>query len=161
MMARWNPWRALRERHWLRLIFAPLPRSAGKGALLDIGGERIIVLDEELGRRDRNAVLGHELIHDERNILYTADTPLALVVKEEAFVNRTNARRLVPAEELLEVVARRLECGEAVTVREIEEEFDVPWDVATLALWLLAQRPASKFSESEHCASSDQARPDA
>lgn len=138
-MARWNPWRALRERPWLTLIFAPLPRSAGRGALLEVAGERIVILEETLGRRERNAVLGHELIHDERGILYTDDTPTALVVKEEAWVNRTNAGRLVPTDELLDLVQRLLDADESVGVREVCDEFDVPPDVAALALWLASQ----------------------
>src|SRR5437879_5535681 len=114
-MPRWNPWRALRELPALRLAFAPLPRSVGRGALLDIDGQRTIVLDDRSGRRERNAALGHELVHAERGIFYGPATPRALIAKEEVAVNRINARRLVPEDELAALVDRVRAMGEGVT----------------------------------------------
>jgi hypothetical protein len=142
-MARWHPWRALSERPWIRLIFAPLPKHVGRGALVQVGDERTIILDPSLRQRDRNAVLGHELVHDERDILFTPATPRALVVKEEAAVNRITTRRLVPLDELEDLVARVVSMGEGVTCVDVEEEFEVPREVAVLALWLLAQTPGA------------------
>jgi hypothetical protein len=137
----WNPWRALRERRHLRLVFAELPRSCGRGALLDEpDGSRTVLLDYRLGRVDRNAVLAHELVHDERNILYPASAPTALVAKEEAIVRRITAERLVPLAELATLTARLVDIGEPVHAVTVAEEFDVPFDVAQRALWLLEQR---------------------
>lgn len=144
VMPRWNPWRSLSERPHLTLIFAPLPPSAGRGALLEVGDDRIVILDDRLGRRDRNAVLGHELIHDERGIFYTPDTPAGLVAKEESIVQRTNVRRLVPSDELVDLVERLIDCGDAVRAGDISDEFDVPDDVAAFALWLHSQATARR-----------------
>lgn len=137
----WNPWRALRDRRHLRLVYAELPHSCGRGALLDeADGGRTLMLDFRLSRQDRNAVLAHELVHDERNILYLASTPPALVAKEEDHVNREVARRLVPLTLLERYVERIEELGEPVHAVAVAEEFDVPLDVAQRALWLLEQR---------------------
>jgi hypothetical protein len=143
-MPRWNPWRALRERPALRLVFAPLPAHIGRGALVDVDGWRTIVLDDRLDRRERNAALGHELVHAERDILYGPDTPPGLIEREETAVRRITARRLVPSDELGALVERVVEMGEGVTSADVEAEFDVPADVAALALWLLSQRGAER-----------------
>lgn len=138
-MARWNPWRALREQPALRLVFATLPAHVGRGALLDVDGWRTIVLDDRLSRRERRAVLGHELVHNERGILYGPEIPRALIDKEESAVNRITAGRLVPLHELGAFVARAEALGEGVRAADVEDAFDVPLEVAALALWLLAQ----------------------
>lgn len=132
----------MRERRHLTLVFAPLPDSAGGGAIVDIDGTRVVVLDERLNRRSRNAVLGHELVHDER-LLFPPDTPERFVAKEEAIVRRITAERLVPLDELGEIVARIVELGDGVQCRDVEDAFDVPDDVAELALRLLARRPTA------------------
>lgn len=111
-----------------------------QGRIEDDGQERRVLLDFRLGQRDRNAVLAHELVHDERDILYWPDTPQALVEKEEAIVNREVAHRLVPMTLLARYVARVVEMGEPVHAAAVMEEFDVPLDVAHRALWLLEQR---------------------
>lgn len=137
----WNPWRALRERTHLRLVFAELPDDCGRGALLEeTDGSRTVMLDYRLERRDRNAVLAHELVHDERDILYSPDTPIALVLKEEGYVNREVSRRLVPGRDLDELVGQLEELGEPVHAVVVAEEFDVPLDIAQRALWLLEQK---------------------
>jgi hypothetical protein len=120
-------------------VYAPLPDCVGGGAIVDLEDGRVVVLDERLGRRDRNAVLGHELVHDER-MLFPPGTPSAFVAKEELYVNREVARRLVPLDELEDLVARISELDEPVRAIDVIEEFDVPLDVAQRALWLLEQR---------------------
>lgn len=143
MGRRWNPWRALRERSHLRLVYAALPDCAGGGAIVDLEDGRVVVLDERLDRTDRNAVLAHELVHDERDLLYPPDTPASFVVKEEFYVNREVARRLVPLDELEELVSRIMDLEQPVHALDVMEEFDVPLDVAQRALWLLEQRRRS------------------
>lgn len=135
----WHPWRALRERTHLRLVWSRLPEGPG-GRLIDDGRDRVVVLDPRLGRCDRNAVLAHELVHDERNVLYLPSTPPAIVQKEEAIVNREVARRLVPMMLLARFVEQVIELGEPIHAAAVAEEFDVPLDVAQRALWLLDQR---------------------
>jgi hypothetical protein len=134
----WNPWRDLRERPHLRLVWAKL--NGCRGMIEDDGTERRIVLDSRLDRRTRSAVLGHELVHDERNVLYQTDTPKALVQREEEFVDREVARRLVPASLLARLVTRLEALGEPVHAVTVAEEFDVELGVAQRALWLLEQR---------------------
>lgn len=97
------------------------------------------MIDPRLGRRDRAAVLAHELIHDERDILYPPGCPAALVAKEEAAVDRAVARRLVPLDALRRLVAARSAFG-PVTTAEIADEFDVPVEVAQRAAELVHGR---------------------
>lgn len=138
-MAGWRPWRALRERDHLTLEWARL--DGCRGHITELGdGRRLIVLDHRLGRVDRNAVLAHELIHDERGILFTDDTPPGIVRKEEALVDAETARRLVPVDELEPLVRARVLDGGCVEWRDVAEWFDVPQDVAERGLWLLEQR---------------------
>lgn len=138
----WNPWRALRARTHLRLVHAPLPPSV-RGVLVD-GDPRTIVLADRLSRVERNATLAHELVHDERGLLFPPGAPPALCAKEERWVSQETARRLVPLEELDELVARLEELGEPVGAAVVIEEFDVPVDVAHLALRLLRDERARR-----------------
>lgn len=135
----WNPWRALRQREHLRLVWARLPNGCD-GRLEDDGLERRVVIDFRLDRRTRNAALAHELVHDERDILYAPTTPPAFVQKEEAQVDTIVADRLVPPQQLLELIARLVDIGEPVHATTIAEEFDVPLAVAARALSLLERR---------------------
>lgn len=127
---RWNPWLTLRERHWLTLEWAELEH--GRGRLVDDGRRRVVQLDHRLSRRDRSAVLAHELVHDERDLLYDEHTPPGLVEKEEHAVRRITAERLVPLDALARYIARQ--DGGGVTVAMVAEEFDVSAEVAELAL---------------------------
>jgi hypothetical protein len=138
----WNPWRDLRGRPHLRLVWARL--NGCRGLIEDDGNERRIVLDSRLDRRARSAVLGHELVHDERDVLYRADSPAGLVQREEECVNREVARRLVPRTLLAQLVGRLEELGEPVHAVTVCEEFDVELGVAQRALWLLEQERRSR-----------------
>ena len=84
-------------------------------------------------------MLAHELVHDDRGILFTLSTPLALIRKEEAYVVAETARRLVPGVELAELVRRSVDDGDPVGWREVAEWFDVPRAVAELALLQLSR----------------------
>ena len=134
-MAGWNPWRALRERPHIELVWSAMPHGA-RGAWWPAATRSVIVLDVALPRRERRAVLAHELVHDERGIAYTSATPALLIAKEERAVDLETARRLVPAAELARFIERRRDI-EPVTVADIAAEFDVPPDVATRAVDLL------------------------
>lgn len=85
-------------------------------------------------------MLAHELVHDERDILYLPGAPTGLVQKEETQVDRIVADRLVPIGELLHLISKVVDLGEPVHAVTVAEEFDVPLDVAQRALWLLEQR---------------------
>lgn len=134
---RWHPWRALRDRPDVTLHWAELPFGQ-PGLWIDDGtGRRRIVLDWRLPRRERRAVLAHELVHDERGIPCPPDVPPALTQREERTVERIVAIRLVPPEELRQLVDRIEGLDQAVTVDLVADEFDVPHDVAERALRLL------------------------
>lgn len=130
-MARWNPWRELRRRPHLLLHWRYLRPSRGR--IYDTGGLRMIELDPRLSRVERNAVLAHELVHDEFDLIWPAGTPPALIEKGENFVEAVTAERLVPDDELREFVEKVSEF-EGVTSRLVAEEFEVPVDVAHRAL---------------------------
>ncbi len=121
MGRRWNPWRALREREHLDLVVTRLPDG-----VRGIWSPGVIALDHRLGRRQRNATLAHELIHDERGIGQPTATP-AMMEREEAIVRRITAERLIPADELAELAQR----GEVEPVHlwEVADHFDVPEEV--------------------------------
>lgn len=127
----WNPWRSLGERPGIELWFGRLPDGLHGLWQRDALGE-LIVLDDRLSRRQRRCVLAHELVHAERGIGHGAATE-ATMEREEAAVRREVARRLVPPDQLADLVARRLTVG-PVTLDEIAEAFDVDADVAAEAV---------------------------
>lgn len=131
---RWNPWRALRDRPHIELRFAYLGGSRGiwqRDALGDV-----IVLDARLDRRSRRCVLAHELVHAERGIGHGAASA-ATMAREEEFVRREVARRLVPMDQLLALVEARAGLCLDIAAADVAEEFDVDSDVAVKALQLL------------------------
>lgn len=103
-MTRWNPWRALREREAIRFARLDLPDGV-EGVHAIKGEQRAIVVDRSLPRIERNAVLAHELIHDERGHVDPVLGELE-VRREERRVDREVARRLVPFDELRAFAAK-------------------------------------------------------
>lgn len=133
-MGGWNPWAELRGRSWLRLRWALLPAGCDGTWQGDT-----ISLDARLGRQERNAALAHELVHEERRIGWP-DATAATMEKEECFVTRETARRLVPLDELAKLVRRCESIDKPVGAAVVMDEFDVPVDVAHQALHLLAMQ---------------------
>lgn len=133
----WNPWQALREREHVRFARRDLPGDV-EGVYCVRGDRAAILLDTDLDRRQRNAVLAHELVHDERGPVPQGNPNPpgwdVIVHREEQIVEREVARRLVPHGELIAFCSARAEILGAVTVHDVSEEFDVPADVAALAL---------------------------
>ncbi len=107
---------------------------------LRFAGRRRITIEATLGQRDRRAVLAHELVHEERDILFDDDTPLALIRKEEAYVVAETTRRLVPIDELEVLVRQAVLDDRCVTWREVAEWFDVPRETAEHAMVQLQRR---------------------
>lgn len=141
-MAGWDPWAAAGRRPDLEIWYADLPEGATWHA--EPEGD-VITLDQAASRRERRALLAHELVHVERRVGYPAATA-ATMAREEAIVRRETARRLVPPDELAALVARRAEV-EPITARLVADEFDVPEPVAQEALAALVargSRPASR-----------------
>jgi hypothetical protein len=133
----WNPWAALRDRAATRLVW----QRVDGGGMVEVSpdGDEVIVLDPRLGRRDRRAVLAHELVHLERRVL-PHGTLRCVSVREEHQVRAETVRRLVPPHLLAEFVARTADT-EPVTAELTADEFDVPTAIALAALVSLrAQR---------------------
>jgi Zn-dependent peptidase ImmA (M78 family) len=134
-MAGWNPWAAARAVPHLEIWFADVPDGATWHR--DHDGDHITI-DAAAPRRQRRALLAHELVHVERGVGYPAATA-ATMEREEAIVRRVVAVRLVPLDALSELVARRSDV-EPITEVLVAEEFDVPEDIAREALLALRQR---------------------
>ncbi len=134
-MERWEPWRALRAAgDAVELRWGDLPDERGRFeryATLDV-----IWLDASLSRRDRRAVLAHELIHRERGI-GAPDASPATMVREEAIVRAEVVRRLVPVAALQHIADA---WPDGAMPREIADHFDVPQDLAEAAMVALTHR---------------------
>ena len=116
--------------------------SPGFGRIEDIGGGlRRIVLDPSLGRRQRSVTLGHELVHDELDLLWPPNAPPGLVEKGERLVEKINAERSIPLGVLQAFVDRTVDMGDPVTAEAVADEFDTTVQLAQLALELLANDP--------------------
>lgn len=92
-------------------------------------------------------MLAHELVHDERGGgCVEAGMPPSwadVVTRDELIVRREVADWLVPRHDLVVFIDRRVvDSAPGVTAWEVSEEFDVPEEVAMLALRLLAQTPS-------------------
>ena len=133
-MAGWNPWAAARAHPQLVIVYDRVPEGATWHR--DDTGD-CITIDERATRRERRALLAHELIHVERGIGHPVATA-ATMEREEAIVRRETALRLVPLDELADLVTRR-DGVEPVTAALVGEEFDVPEPVALEALHALAR----------------------
>lgn len=136
----WNPWAALRQREHLTLRWARL--RGCREVIVDRPEGRTIYLEASLCQRDRNALLAHALVHDERT-LYDPDAPQALVDHEEAQVRRITTDRLVPPRLLECEIERLISLGDPVHAVAIVDIFDVPIDVAHHALHLMQVRERS------------------
>lgn len=145
-VGRWKVWRELRDREHIEFeLDGRLPRSTG-GAVYVLDGTRAwIVIAEWLTQRERKCALAHELIHDElRSSCRAAGMPAAwdaVVGREEAWIDREAARRLVPHAELGQFLRRQAaRVDPAVTLHDIAEHFDVTERYADLAFASFAAR---------------------
>jgi hypothetical protein len=132
-MAGWNPWAAAAGHAHLEIWFADVPHGATWHRTVD--GD-VITIDAAAPRRERAALLAHELVHLERGIGYPVATAQTMQ-REEAIVRRETARRLVPPTELRALIDRRSDV-EPITAALVAEEFDVHEPVAAEALQALA-----------------------
>jgi hypothetical protein len=130
----WDVWHDLEARSHIELAYALL--AGGAEALIEDlgGGWRRITLEARLDRRARRAALAHELVHDERGLLFDANTPAGLVQTEERSVQAEVIRRLVPPDALGVLLARCAEGHRSVECADVANEFDVPASIALAAL---------------------------
>ncbi len=134
-MAGWNPWAAARAHPRLEIVYGAVPEGATWHR--DHSGDRITI-DERATRRERKALLAHELIHVERGIGHPVASA-ATMQREEAIVRRETAARLVPLADLAAFVDARATV-EPITTWIVADEFDVPEAIALEALRALLER---------------------
>ena len=121
----------MREREHVGFALARLPAALGGGMWWPRGRRSAVILDRSLTQVERNAALAHELVHEE------------LPGASERQVNDEVARRLVPLDELAQLVASICDDGTPVMAYEIAEAFDVPQAVAERACELLRREGAA------------------
>ncbi|WP_370325258.1 hypothetical protein [Euzebya sp.] len=137
----WNPWRELRGRRNVIVLFGALP--AGLRAVHERRGRaHVIAIHEDADQVERNHLLAHELVHIERG----GGCPGAgwrpspwgpVVMREEERVETIVARRLVPERALARLAWNACETEGRLDAWVVAEEFRVPQHVAERALWLL------------------------
>lgn len=132
MSRRWSPWRALGERGHIAFRFDDSVDDIGGAVYGRLGDWAAIIISPALDQVERRCALAHELVHDERGVTTPGATDATMQLEEER-VRRESARRLVPLEELLELVTARADV-EAVTAVLVASEFEVTVPVAAEAL---------------------------
>ena len=143
----WKVWRELRQRPHIDFALVDMPAGAPSAVYARRGDRAVVMIDRALSPAERLAALAHELVHDERGGSgHIEGLPTSLragVAREEATVDRIVAERLVPQDELEELLVARAEVDGCVCALVVAEEFGVPERVATDALtMLLERRPA-------------------
>lgn len=133
----WEPWTALGARPEVELWFADL--QGARGLWVRRGGRDTVYLDASLRRRERRAVLAHELVHAERGIGHGTGATALTMAKEERLVWDEAVRRLAPPS-AIERLRRRAADGHTVEEWEVAEELDLPPDVVRRLAILLATR---------------------
>lgn len=135
---RWRPWRDLAERPNVDLALVDMPAGAPAALHVTDGKVHVILIDRRLDPAERLAALAHELVHLERGGSGHVDgLPVQLrpaVAREEARVDRIAAARLMPYDELEQVVSRCCEVAGGVTAADVAEEFGVSERLAAVAI---------------------------
>lgn len=124
-----NPWRLLRASPEVELRWAYLDGLCGFYEP-HADGTAMIVLDAGIDAATRNATLMHELEHHRRGICGVARY-------DERGVEDEVARKLVPLDELAQLVASICDDGTPVMAWELAAAFGVPEDVAERACEML------------------------
>ena len=125
----WHPWRALRRRPEVTLLFGdPGPNAWGRTDY----DTKTITLAPDLLQVERRCTLTHELVHLERG-----PAPVGGEEREERLVDATAARLLIPSVRAL---------GEALAwAHHPEEAADELWvDIPTLMTRLRHLHPAER-----------------
>ena len=140
VMARWNPWRALRAAPAIDLWFVTLDGDRGRWCRSAEGDE--ILLDAGLDRQTRREVLAHELVHVERGVGFPSATASTMQLEEER-VWRIALDRLAPPDEVHDFLERRSTVG-PVMVQDLAEEFDLSVEAAVrvAVLYRVRGRPS-------------------
>lgn len=130
----WDAWKELEQRQHIELRRAPILPDHGRIYRRVGTRSTVIVLHCSLTQRERTAALTHELVHDERDILYDPTTPRALIEKEEAAVRREVAWRLCPPAELDRRIRTAVDAGAEVSASVVADWIDTTIAVAAEAL---------------------------
>lgn len=143
---RWRPWRDLAQRPDVDFALVDLPAGAPRAIHASIGEVHVVLIDRSLSPAERLAALAHELVHHERGGSgHQPGLPEQLrpaVAREEVRVDRIAACRLVPFDELTEVVARVCEICGGVTAADVASEFGISEHLAAVAIEQWLGRPA-------------------
>ena len=141
-----DPWQAVAERDDVVVSLHPIARLMGGGFYARAGRLGVIVVDPDLSGDQRRAVLTHELIHHERGGAPEGCGGEAgcFVDDDERSVEREVAHRLVPADVLDRFVRAARRGGLGIGPAEVADHFEVPPEVAALALHELRRRPARR-----------------
>jgi len=134
----WDPWYEVHARG-ITLEWADLGDERGQIHRRTSDGATTITLHFQLSYLEASAVLTHELVHDERGILFDADTPVDVFEAEEALVRAKTARRLVPPILLLARLRDAVVRAEPISVDVVAEWFSVPASTAREALRLVEE----------------------
>lgn len=137
----WNPWRGLRDRDDVIVLFGELPEGL-RACHQRRGRSHVLVITSDAGQVERNHLLAHELVHIERGGGCPTDPAMPedwrhSVTREERRVEDEAVRRLVPLGELRRWVVQREQACEHVEVWLVAEEWHVPEEVAERAMRLL------------------------
>ena len=112
----------------------------GCSGMVEPGPPVEVSLDYRLGRRERRAVLTHEVVHVERSAFYDRHSTRRVVEKLEAWIDTEACNRLVPPAELDDLARHADEHDVPLHVWDLMERFDVPMYVAHKAMALRERR---------------------
>lgn len=143
----WDPEDATRDPDRVRVVEDPVAAIMGGAFVLHRDGIHLIVVDPSLHPWLRRVAMAHEMVHVERGIVDCAETPAgwdALVEREEVRVREEVTDRLAPPPAVDAFVAQCLAAGEPVVLDEFAAPFQLPEDVAALALRRAATRRRSR-----------------
>lgn len=138
-MVRWSPWDALRlAGQRVEFRRARLPDRFGGGVCVPESDTHwAVVLDDRLTAAERRVTLAHELEHAHRQggAGYPGQPPgwAAVVVRDEAAVDRAVVEKMVPLDELAAFVERRLSTGDPIMAAELAEYFNVTVELVEAA----------------------------
>lgn len=112
----------------------------GCDGMVEPGPPIEVSLDYRLGRRERRAVLTHEVVHVERSAYYDRRAHRPVIDKLEAWIDAEACDRLVPPDELDELARHAEEHDVPLHVWDLMERFDIPMYVAHKAMGLRERR---------------------
>ena len=143
----WDVWADLAAREHIVWARRRLPDACGGAIYRRLAdGRAIIALDDRSLSPKRRCDLAHELIHDELGSSCRCDGMPdawdAVIAREETFIDREVARRLLPRADLVRFLWTTAgDHDHPVTVHDIADHFHVTEHIAEVAMSILAVQP--------------------